>query len=547
MHCNPSPLAVHLRPPAPVLVLLARTALFGTVPYFCREFLLIFGHFANLVPYSIVLLKIMWYTPKIVLNCTELFGTFSRIREREDMQHMRQIAVGHDHGNTNTTDYVIEAPPASSLVRLASGVEVPMGTVRHKTTPSMVALGSLDDLALLRTGAGHRGDTSDVEHLVISVNGGPEQVVGLAAMLHKKDASSGIHDVRRYGHERSLATLLANLGSLYPGDEELEAWVITGLPVQTYKKGAQIRQKTKEVLEGDHRYVLNGVERRAVVHVDAVRMEGAGGLIAYGMDGDDVRQAILDIGGRTTDGVATRGMEPIQSKCDGRPIGVENVKDLLSQFVEADAHYNRALFAEETEGVLRAHLRIKAILHILCRKINGIALNTLLSDLSKEQSLVDEVRRKLSELLEIQQQAVLPKDLSTRYQIFGPTIAQASTELFVPGLSMNDLVAHYPTLHARGKPIDPLDLFIWTEQSSRRIGSEVSSFASALWSVGQGGAVASDNAQVLAAGGGTYHFLQDVREIIPEITPCAEPELANSIGYAHDAYAAMLEAMGVMV
>ena len=59
--------------------------------------------------------------------------------------------------------------------------------------------------------------------------------------------------------------------------------------------------------------------------------------------------------------------------------------------------------------------------------------------------------------------------------------------------------------------------------------------------------MATDNALVLAAGGGAYYYLEDVRELIPEIKPCERPEFANAAGYANFAYSALLEEMGIVV
>jgi hypothetical protein len=42
-------------------------------------------------------------------------------------------------------------------------------------------------------------------------------------------------------------------------------------------------------------------------------------------------------------------------------------------------------------------------------------------------------------------------------------------------------------------------------------------------------------------------YLEDVRELIPEIKPCERPELANAAGYANFAYSALLEEMGIVV
>jgi hypothetical protein len=208
-----------------------------------------------------------------------------------------KVAVGHDHGNTETADYVLYAPelPTAGRAQPLQAISLPPGKMVCKTFPSAVAEGSKEDLESLRVGAG-RTAQSKAEELVISVNGGPERFMGSLAQRQARQAFTGRGDIHRYESERSLITLLAGLGSLVE-EEEIEAWVVTGLPVETFQKGKAIRRGAKDALEGDHRFILNGgKERHARIHVVMVLMEGAGGLIAQGLDGDDVRQAILDMG-----------------------------------------------------------------------------------------------------------------------------------------------------------------------------------------------------------------------------------------------------------
>ena len=156
-----------------------------------------------------------------------------------------KVAIGHDHGNTETADYVIYAPelPAAGRVQPLQAIALPPGKIVQKTFPSAVAEGSKEELESLRVGAG-RTAQSKGEELVISVNGGPEQFVGLLAQRQARQAFTGRGDIHRYESERSLITLLAGLGSLVE-EEEIEAWVVTGLPVETFQKGKAIRRGAK--------------------------------------------------------------------------------------------------------------------------------------------------------------------------------------------------------------------------------------------------------------------------------------------------------------
>src|SRR5216110_529869 len=448
---------------------------------------------------------------------------------------LAKVAVGHDHGNTETTDYIIYAPVIPQG-RTGVGMQlatIPMGKVVHKTFPSAVAEGSKEELESLRVGTGRTAQTKN-EELVISVNSGPEQFVGPLALRQARQAFTGRGDIHRYESERSLVTLLTGLGSTV-AEEDIEAWVVTGLPVETFKKGKAIRRGAKEVLEGDHRFSINGgPERHVRVHVVMVLMEGAGGLIAQGLDGDDVRQAILDMGGRTTDGVATEGQDPIRHLCAGLARGVEDSKEMLSRFVESDKRYKRALRAEESEFILRTHIRLKAVLSLLSPRMYQ---GKLLHDLTSDQ---------FASLLETQQSS-LARQLSEQFKITENHIRAAAQASLIQDLSFQDLEIRYRTIHSRGTEIQPIDLYTWTEKSLRSVGKDIASFASQLWRVGESGEVATDNALVLAAGGGAYYYMEDIRAIVPEIKACEKPELANAAGYANFAYSALLENMGVLV
>lgn len=440
-----------------------------------------------------------------------------------------KLAVGHDHGNTGTTVYTIEAPEIPRGIQNVT--TIPMGRIQQITFPSAVAEGSMEELQSLRAGTG-RANAQKEEDGVISVDGGPEYFVGKLAQTQARSASTGRGDIHRYENQRSLIALLYGLGKLTKQD--IEAWVVTGLPVETFKKGKAIRRGAKDILEGKHRFTLNrGEERYATIYVVNVLMEGAGGLIAQGLDGDDVRQSILDIGGRTTDGVGCAGQDPILHLCGGTPRGVEDSKAMLSRFVESDKRFKRALNPVETESVLRTHIRIKAALSILAAK----KYDRTLSDLSESQ---------ISEILH-DQQTLYARQLAEKYRITSQDITLAANKSLLKDLSLQDLEIRYRTLHARSQEIGYADLFNWTEQSLRSVGKDIASFASQLWRVDESGEVATDNALVLGSGGGAYYYLEDIVDIIPDIKACNDPELANAAGYANFAYSAVLEIMGIMV
>jgi hypothetical protein len=70
--------------------------------------------------------------------------------------------------------------------------------------------------------------------------------------------------------------------------------------------------------------------------------------------GDDrpLRQAVMDIGGRTTDLYTSDGQAPLIPLCRGAAVGVELAAELLSATVQSQC--GRALTPQETRSILRA-------------------------------------------------------------------------------------------------------------------------------------------------------------------------------------------------
>lgn len=252
---------------------------------------------------------------------------------------MISLSLGFDYGNAETCGYLVEN-----------------GNKRTKVMPSSISTGSLVDLSEKRGASGdvyyRPVDSLKTDEYVIEF-GGAEYFVGNLALQESRTASTGRGDVNRYWSQKALAMLLAISGSMI-GNTEYELFVVTGLPVETFTQ--ENRQKVKEALDGDHIYKLNGHERRAVIHVMRVVMEGAGSLIAYGKN-ENVLQGVIDIGGRTTDLYAAEGQKAIAEMCKGKPLGVESIADSLS--VKFNAFYGRQLKASETRKLLRAYLGVE--------------------------------------------------------------------------------------------------------------------------------------------------------------------------------------------
>ena len=247
-------------------------------------------------------------------------------------------AYGHDFGNAET-----------------GGVLFDRGIQRAITIPSATALGSLHDLIQMRSAlsesyAGNSPETLKRGEYVLEYNGN-ELFVGNLALKQSRTATTALGDISRYYSPRSLHLLLAASASII-SHPEYQIDVVTGLPVETFAN-AEIRKKVKAALEGEHRFVLNGVHRLALVRVIKVIMEGAGAVIAYG-SAEDITQGCIDIGGRTTDLFVAEGQSPILHLCKGKDVGVEAVADLLSNRFQT--RYQRPLKPSETREILHAHI-----------------------------------------------------------------------------------------------------------------------------------------------------------------------------------------------
>jgi plasmid segregation protein ParM len=263
---------------------------------------------------------------KFAVNLLFLYSTLEE-RKKEKKEMVQTYAYGHDFGNAKT-----------------DGVMYCRGKKLSRSIPSATAAGKLSELVNL-------GIPLEEQDYVYRDSHG-ERYVGSLAMRQAKTAGTGRGDINRYWSRQSLQLLLTVAASLIP-DQEFGLTVVTGLPVQTYMDDPDARKRVKAALEGTHAFTLNDAKRVVTVQIERVIMEGAGALIAYGMVGKQ-RQAVVDIGGRTTDLFAAYGQTPIRPYCNGKPLGVEDAADMLSK--DFQGHYGRPLSLEERYNVLHAYV-----------------------------------------------------------------------------------------------------------------------------------------------------------------------------------------------
>ncbi len=246
----------------------------------------------------------------------------------------KPIRVGGDFGNSQST------------------LAIPAGRgYRTLTIPSFLGRGSLAELQRMRRGGHHATPgAASAPDSVLTVDG-VEQFVGQLALDQSPDASSARGDVHRYwaGHTRKLLLALAGLA----WDKLPPIYLTTGLPVAVWseQRDAQVRQ----ALVGEHRFMLNGVERVLEVRGVFTMMEGAGALARLGTDAA-IPQAVADGGGESFDLFYAIGQEPVIARCAGKHgIGVERIGELTA--AEVVRKYDRVLTPQEIRALLWAYAR----------------------------------------------------------------------------------------------------------------------------------------------------------------------------------------------
>jgi hypothetical protein len=228
----------------------------------------------------------------------------------------------------------------------ATGVITPEGKVRILTIPSEIGAGSFSQLTRIRGGAGQQRRLAPDEY-VLEVDGS-SWFVGALALEQSATASSARGDVSRYWSGHTLRLLMVLAGTLI-AERSFTLRVVTGLPVTVWDTATTVPQ-VQHSLCGTHTFRLGGQERMMTVVGVMVVMEGAGALVAHGR-ADDTPQAVIDIGGRTTELFWAHGQRPILPRCTGFDRGVGDVGDALAvAFLE---QYGRALTPREVRESLR--------------------------------------------------------------------------------------------------------------------------------------------------------------------------------------------------
>lgn len=245
---------------------------------------------------------------------------------------------GFDGGNTDTC-----------LSLFVSGVE------KTVVIPSTVSELVNNKLMMLREAVapnidGDFGVSDQYKTDIILEYGGRTYLVGYSAMKQAKRANTQKGDDSRYYSTEQIVRLLAASALAIPYSH-YELNVVTTVPFGYYNK--KLRQNVKRALAGIHDFKINGVERRVIVNIKQVLVEGSPALVLYGASSASSTRLVIDGGGYTTEFLTFRGSEPIAEQCRGLELGVESIGDYVEdQLMET---YNRRITVLERSEILRAY------------------------------------------------------------------------------------------------------------------------------------------------------------------------------------------------
>jgi len=247
------------------------------------------------------------------------------------------VAYGHDWGNSETCGVMIATGNKSVF----------------RSMPSASSPGTLKDLRNL-------GVPLEEDHYVYSDATTSGVYIGRLAIEQAYASFSGRDDETRYESVHSLRALLTSAAAMTKA-KRFALNVVTGIPVALYKDDEPMRKKITETLNGEYAFFINGQERVARISTHKVIMEGAAALRPYGlrdkagMPDKVTPQAVIDIGGGTTDLVGAVGQTHQTYLCNNIQLGVENVMDSMIANFKA-VHDKRRLVRMETRNILRAYV-----------------------------------------------------------------------------------------------------------------------------------------------------------------------------------------------
>lgn len=392
-------------------------------------------------------------------------------------QARKTVAVGLDFGNSEVCLTVI----------VPSQDPEEQDTVLSMTQPTAFATVNVSKFNNLGI------DTEDA--LVILMQGEATQWgIGHIALAQSKNPWTGRGDVFRYANRHAVEAALAMTAKLLP-DDEFDMVLASGLPAEIYiNNPSGIRGTVKSVFVGP-KPVEEDAPREKTYHFSidggktwksctiksyaACVMEGAGVLIGYSTEEKGEYEAVIDVGGRTTDLYVARKGQPVFDLCKGIPIGVVSVGErLASSFQE---RYKFTLTPLEVRQTLYAFAASHPI------------------PVSQES----------------------PKKKVKKGKPDAPAYV-------------------YPSINNYGKAIPEAELVALTQEAVNIETELLISFVRSTWNESDtSAAVAARFKPVLGAGGGMFYFYRELLRSIRHLQLAGDPVYGNSQGYAVTALKAL--------
>ncbi len=262
----------------------------------------------------------------------------------------------------------------------ADGLLLPQDLV---TLPSFIADG---ETSMLLTGSDLNARLSDVLRPDEYVLTWQDRTYFLHRLIEQgTHIDNAFNDERRYWSEHAQILLLCLACILIP-ERRFELRLVTALPVSLYTR--ERRQKVRNALSQRYHFTFNGREREVLVRCGYVAMEGQGILIHCG--DEESKQAVIDIGERTTDLVAAQGQRLISRLCKGEQLGVGQHVEGLQQLA---SQHRRVLSVEQAHTLLNAYAHHLPYPRVLAGHLPGDEITTAI------QQSIQRLTRPLSSFL----------------------------------------------------------------------------------------------------------------------------------------------------
>lgn len=258
------------------------------------------------------------------------------------MENYPVYPYGHDFGNNENCGVLIGATQRI-----------------ERRIPSVTAIGSWKNAMAFAAGSGKTvQETLAPNHYILEYDQpvAPyhvEKIVGQRVFDDGSQPLSTHGDSARYWKNNYSLEMLMVASASMTTAQEYGLHVVTGLPISIFLDNDHNKGRVADALTGDHMFTLNGTRR--IMHVQAVKviMEGAGALIEHG-SADNALQAVIDIGGRTTDLFVARGQKAQRAQSTGFPLGVSTIADRLNEKFRSVYHYQLSL--QTRMQLLREHI-----------------------------------------------------------------------------------------------------------------------------------------------------------------------------------------------